>query len=229
MTGETISVLIPTRGRPGPLACTVRLLRQLATNPGRIEILLYIDDDDPVDYEGEVWPKFAMRGARPVHGRVIRGPRFGYERLNECFNRLAAAATGRWCLFWNDDVYMATPYWDLVLDGIRDEIAIALTECNHGRSPCIFPFFTRGYRETVGHVSLNTHSDTWLEEVGTEAGVAVDVPILVLHAMLDDELAREGKARIGDTSSSYYSDEAKALRAEDVRLIKAALAKAGKI
>lgn len=220
MSGETISVLIPTRGRPGPLACTVRLLRQLATTLDRIEILLYVDDDDPVDYEGEVWPKFSARGARRVPGRVIRGPRFGYERLNECFNRLAAEATGRWRLIWNDDVYMATPFWDLVLDGARDEVAVALTECNHGRSPCIFPFFTRGYYETVGHVSLNAHSDTWLEEVGTEAGIAVALPITVFHAMLDDDLAKEGKARIGDLSTSYYSDEMKALRAEDARKLR---------
>lgn len=216
---STISVLCPTRGRPGILACTLRLLRHLARKPERIEILLYVDDDDPIDYASDVWPKLEARGKPPVLGYVIRGPRYGYPGLNNCFNTLAKQASGRWLLLFNDDVFMATPNWDVVLDGVTDDVCVALTEANHGRNPCIFPFFTKSLVDITGHMSLNTHSDTWIEEVGRAAGIAKEVPITVFHAMLDDDLAKEGKKNITDTSKSYYTPEMLAARAADVRAI----------
>lgn len=216
---DIISVLCPTRARPGPLACTMRMLRHLAARPERIEILLYVDHDDPVDYRA-TWERFAERDAPPVPGRILRGPRKFYSGLNECFNALVTGASGRWCMLWNDDVFMATKDWDIILDGVPGEVAVAMTESNHGRSPCTFPFFTRSYADILGYVSLNTHSDTWIEEVGKAAGVAVDVPILVLHAYLDDDLARSGKARIEDTSASYYTRQMAAARAADAQKLR---------
>lgn len=219
-----ISVLCPTRARPGPLACTMRMLRHLAARPERLEILLYVDDDDPIDYR-ETWERFSARGAPLARGRILRGPRKYYSGLNECFNALAKGASGRWCMVWNDDIFMATKDWDLALDAVPGEIAVAMTESNHGRSPCTFPFFTKSYAEILGHVSLNTHTDTWIEEVGKAAGVAVDVPILVLHAYLEDELARSGKARIEEGSASYYTAEMAASRAQDARKLREQLGK----
>lgn len=218
---DVISVLCPTRARPGLAACTIRMLLSLAAKPARIEVILRVDDDERVDYR-EVWKGFAPRGAPPVRGRLMVGPRCGYAGLNMYLNEMAKAATGRWCMLWNDDIFMATPKWDLILDGVPGEVAVALTESNHGRSPCTFPFFTKTYSDIIGHVSAQTHNDTWIEEVGKAAGITVDVPILVLHAMMDDALAKEGKAdgRIEKTSAEYYSPPMQAQRAEDVRKIR---------
>jgi len=218
-----ISVLCPTRSRPGPLACSIRLLRHLAARPDRIEFLLYVDDDDPVDYKA-VWANFSARGAAPVRGSIVVGPRNFYKGLHTCFNRLAQEAAGHWCMLWNDDIFMATKGWDLVLDGVPGEVAVAMTESNHGRSPCTFPIFTRSFSEVLGHVSLNCHNDTWIEEVGKRAGITVDVPILVLHAMLEDTVAIEGKAKIAETSASYYAAAMAEARAEDARKLREYLA-----
>lgn len=218
MNNDTISLLIPTRARPGLLACTVRMLMHLAAKPERVEILLYVDDDDPVDYAG-VWSKFAARGVPSVRGQIHKGPRRGYTALNECFNLLAEKSSGRWLGLWNDDIFMATKDWDLVFDGVPGDFAVAVTESNHGRAPCTFPFLTREVYRAMGHISLNTHSDTWVEEVGRSAEIAVEVPVLVLHAMIDDALAVEGKARIDESSASFYSAEMKAARAKDVKEI----------
>lgn len=224
LKNDIISILIPTRARPGLLACTVRMLHALADRPERIEILLYVDQDDPVNYD-ELWAKFAARGAPRVKGRIYVGPRTYYAGLYKAFNALAHIATGRWVFLWNDDIMMATKGWDTVLDGVPGEVAVAFTEANHGRSPCIFPAFTKTFTDIIGHVSMQTHNDTWIEEVGKGADVVVDVPILVLHAMVEDQLAIEGKANILDTSAAFYSDEMKMRRAADVKKIREYLAK----
>ncbi len=218
----TISVLCPTRGRQGLLVVSIRLLRALAARPDRVEVLLAVDDDDPVDYENEVWPKFTAIGASRVPGKVIRMPRMGYAGLHHYYNALSAASTGHWNMLWNDDIFMTTKYWDRVLDGVPGPLNVVMTESNHGRSPCTFPFFTRRFAEVLGHVSLNAHNDTWIEEVGRAADILVDVPILVLHALTDDETAREGKAdgRINKTSASFYTPEATAKRAEDAKKLR---------
>lgn len=202
----------------------MRMLRQLAAKPARLEILVYADDDDPVDYS-ETWKRFTARGEPSAPGQLLRGPRRGYVGLNHYYNELAKRATGRWCLLWNDDIYMATPSWDLVLDSIDQPVAVAMTESNHGRSPCTFPFFTKSFVDIIGHMSLNTHNDTWVEEVGKGAGIAVDVPITVFHAMLEDTVALEGKANIEKTSASYYAPEMLNARREDIRKIRDYLAK----
>lgn len=219
---DTISVLCPTRGRPGILAASIRILLALAERPERVEILLAVDEDDPVDYEGKVWAQFAARGAPRVNGHVTRFPRQGYSGLNEYLNALAKIATGRWCMLWNDDILMATPKWDAILDGVPGKIAVALTESNHGRNPCTFPFFTKSYADTIGHVSAQTHNDTWIQEVGTAAGITVDVPILVIHAMLEDQTALEGKGngKIEETSAGYYAPAARRQRAIDVQKLR---------
>lgn len=216
MTNDTISVLIPTRGRPQPLEASVRMLLHLAARPERVEILLRVDEDDPVDYEREIWALFARRGEPSVPGRVVRGPRHGYPNLHLYFNELAAVATGRWCVLWGDDTYMATPRWDAVLDGIPGKLVVAGTEANHGRSPCTFPIFTRTYFEALGHVSLNCHNDTWIEETSKAAGLFVDAPIMVFHAYFPEHLHQKSPR----TSEEYGSAEMAAARERDVGLLR---------
>lgn len=222
---DTISVLCPTRERPGLLACSIRMLLHQAARPERVEILIAVDDDDPTDYR-EVWNRFAARGSPATRGAILRTPRKHYESLNDYYNALARKASGRWCTLHNDDALIVTPHWDLILDAIpgADGPLVAMTESNHGRSPCTFPFFTKSFVDTIGHVSLSNHNDTWIEEVGKGAGIAVDVPILVLHAMIEDTVATEGKANIAKTSAKFYSPELTAARAEDVRKLKEKIA-----
>jgi len=219
-----ISVLCPTRGRPGLLAAAVRMLLHHAARPERVEILVMVDNDDPVDYE-KVWLNFAPRGAPRVTGKLFTGPRKGYEKLCEYYNFLAKEASGRWCMLFNDDIFMATQNWDLILDGVPGKVAVAMTESNHGRSPCTFPIFTKSFADAIGHVSMSAHNDTWIEEVGKAAGITVDVPILMLHALIEDKTAHEGKAegRIEKTSAAHYAPEMQRQRAADVAKIKAYL------
>ena len=86
---------------------------------------------------------------------------------------------------------MATPGWDNVLDTVPGEIVVVRTEANHGRLPCTFPIFTKRCFEVLGHVSLNCHNDTWIEEVACDAGVLTDVDITVeaLRGLIDDRIS----------------------------------------
>src|SRR5690606_8725158 len=98
-----IFVLLPSRGRPGPLVESVASLRELADDPARIEVLVAVDPDDPD----------TAQAARDCEAEAWRAPeRFGYARLHEYVNALAHQAGGDWMLLWNDDARMRTRGWD---------------------------------------------------------------------------------------------------------------------
>src|SRR5690554_2132770 len=68
-----ISVLAPTRGRPDALQAMADSVYATATGP--VEVLAYVDDDDPSDY------------SQVTGVRIVTGPRIV---LSDCWNRLAA-------------------------------------------------------------------------------------------------------------------------------------------
>src|SRR5262247_192752 len=102
-----ISILLPSRGRPQSLCSTINGLRDLADDPARIEVLVAADPDD----------QETVDAARAVDADsvIVTQERYGYHRLHEYVNRLAAQAHGTWLLLWNDDAVMLTESWDTVV------------------------------------------------------------------------------------------------------------------
>jgi len=98
-----ISILVPTRDQPELLAGCLRGIQE-TSYPGEIELILI--DNGSVDPD-------ALRLIASVHeqpaARVIRddGP-FNFSRLN---NQAAAAATGEFLCFLNNDVEPVGPDW----------------------------------------------------------------------------------------------------------------------
>jgi hypothetical protein len=95
----TVSLLVPTRGRPDQIASMWASACATASRPNDLELVIYVDDDDPT-----VLPDLG-------DATIIHGPRIV---LSDCWNKCAAAATGDILWLGNDDVLFRTPGWDPV-------------------------------------------------------------------------------------------------------------------
>src|SRR5215472_5522360 len=86
-----ISLLIPTRKRPGQLADAIRSARETAVS-SRLEFCLYLDDDDHSDYS-------AILARTDV--KYMIGPRI---TLSACWNKCFEISTGDILMQGNDDI-----------------------------------------------------------------------------------------------------------------------------
>ena len=101
-----ISILCPTRNRPGQLAEMMKSALNMSLKPDLIEFCLYIDVDDS-SYDDLVLPNNVT---------VIRGPRMW---LSMMYNSLLTAAKGEYFFWSGDDVDFLTHGWD---EEMRKEI-----------------------------------------------------------------------------------------------------------
>lgn len=131
-----ISLLMPTRGR---LKCAERLFSSVISNScrlERIEIILYVDDDD---YKSQ------SISSSDLNIKVIIGPRKTMGAYNtKCYKK----ATGDVIILVNDDMVIQTKNWDLKIDdlhnSIEDQIYLAYgNDLFKGKDLCAFPILSR--------------------------------------------------------------------------------------
>ena len=222
MTRRIIAtVIIPSRGRPARLTTAVRSLLDHARDPDQIEIVVRADDDDPGTAE--------VARALP-RTRVIVGPRgAGYRDLHVWINEIAARTTSRWLWIFNDDarIHSATRPWDEILAGDQTRLTyVKFDECRREPDdPALFPIVGRDVYDTLGHLSLNPHVDSWVDEViRVLSGGAVRYydAVTVDHSRPDDATAAESTAAYPDTSLAFCSPAMWAARQIDAATIKAA-------
>lgn len=224
-----ISLLLPTRNRPDGLARFVESARGTATDPTRVEIVVYIDDDDDA-YD-----------SLDLDIRTVRGPRLV---LSELWNRCFENATGDIVGHMGDDLVFRTVGWDQLIEdafaAVPDRICFVHGwdgDPNH-HSP---PFGTHGFVhrrwvDTVGRFVppyfSSDFNDTWLNDVVDQIGRRVYLPHLYtehLHpafgkAPLDqthqERLARGAADNVG---AIYYSAPMYAERGADAGKLRAAI------
>lgn len=205
-SGPVVSVLAPSRGRPAALQEMADSAHATAVGP--VEVVAYVDDDDPADYS-------TVTGVR-----IVAGPRIV---LSDCWNRLAAEATGSILGMGSDDIRFRTDSWDAKIraafalfadrivfvygrDGIHDEKL-----GTHG-------FVHRRWVETVGYFTWPEfpadYADTWLHELAARVGRSVflpDVYIEHLHFLVGkaevDQTHRERLARRDDGLWAALTDQ----------------------
>ena len=170
-----ISVLLPSRGRPDALLATMAGLLGLAADPADVEILIAADPDDA--------PTLALAadGSLPVQARLWVAPeRFGYKRICDYYNVLAALAAGEWLFMWNDDCVMLTTRWD---ETIRAEApGVLWPAADYATNHNTFPIWPATWTRHLGHVSLDQSSDMWLHDVAAMAGVpSRRIPVSLHH------------------------------------------------
>lgn len=214
-----ISVLLPSRGRVYSLLRSVHSLREHATLPDKLEILVGYDSDD--QQTGQM--------ARSQGCQAVEFQRQGYSKLHVYVNELTALAAGQWLLLWNDDATMLTSGWDSTvrLYDSRKPQVLSLSSTGFGHDLSCFPVVSAVLPQLLGHWSLSPHCDTWMQDIGREARCYQELPIEVYHDRFDltgghfDQTWREGQA--GYQSKDYYGPKLTEARKRDIAKVRAAL------
>jgi hypothetical protein len=169
-----ISVLIPSRGRPEALSRSVDSLLENARDPGNIEILARIDEEDD-----------CLLGYTDPRIKILIGPEWlGYCSMDRFWNELAAASRGKWLMCFNDDALMETKGWDTVLSHYDPKQLPCLVPKDNSTTngwPA-FPIFPRRMFEILGHITLFPGLDTWVKYVWASGPLPVyRIPVVINH------------------------------------------------
>jgi hypothetical protein len=147
------SLLCPTRGRPGHVKRFTESVHRTCTQPGRIELLFYVDDDDPELARYEIGVE-ALRRRLPDFRRIelIVGPAMSVSRS---WNVLAERCDGDLLMMANDDQLYVDYGWDVELE-------------RHARrvSDGIYAFFFDGGQYEPGGADFPIVSRRWYEALG---------------------------------------------------------------
>jgi hypothetical protein len=149
-----------------------------ADDPLRLELVLYLDDDDPALNAYTAW----IRSSDHSRIKDLRGPRV---TLSKTWNCCLAFAAGEILWHGNDDVRFRSDGWDTLIreafEQVPDRIALV-----HGRDGIhdaalgTLSFLHRRWVETVGYFVpphfASDYNDTWLNEVASAIGRRMFVP-----------------------------------------------------
>lgn len=202
-------MLLPSRGRPADLAKAADSLLTLAADPGAVEILAAADPDDEAMTLARAW--------LPRQIQVWTVPeRFGYKRINEYFNALAALAKGEWLLLFNDDAAMLTPGWDAVIRG--EAPGILWPEADYAVDLATFPVIPSAWVRHLGHVSLDQSADMWLHHVGRDTGTLRKIPVSIHHAHVTGDLTAAERDAVADVATFWTPAMVAAREADAAKL-----------
>ena len=169
------SILTPTRNRPANCERFIKSVYNSATKRQNVEMLFYVDDDDPaIDaYKSLHWhaqKEFEeFKNIEFVFGTPMS--------VSKSWNIIAEKCVGDVLIMGNDDLVYQTTSWDELLDieldnYIKDKIYVAWMEDGiNGEKHCAFPIISREWYECLGRFTPGTfnfgYNDTWIFEVGT--------------------------------------------------------------
>lgn len=185
-----ISVLMPTRGRPDGWRRVIETCFATATYPRHVEVLCYLDEDDPARHD-YVWVHSRNgKVTTPLPGQVgmMDGPRI---LLSQAWNELADKAGGEIFMHCGDDVTFNTPGWDQRVreefEKIPDRIGLVFADDLSTNFPelATHGFVHRRWVESVGYFLPPLFScdwnDVWLSEVATKIGRMVPMANVVIE------------------------------------------------
>jgi hypothetical protein len=203
-----ISILIPSRQR-------AKLLKSSLATLGNedYEALVWVDDDDP---ELELY--------MDLPATVFIKERVGYSNFYQMVNFLAAHAKGNWLLLWNDDMRIESKGWvdRIEAHDSRQPLVLNFWDVTNMRNN-LAPVISRRWYKELGHFSLDTHCDSWVQDIANELEVhkpVVGIKVSHLREVLSDQTKAESQAVYPTSSPRYDSDEVKALREIDTNKLR---------
>lgn len=204
-----VSFLVPSRDRFSLLHKSLASLGE-----GDFEFLVCIDDDEP---QADLYEELAKLDKRV---RLFVEPRHSYRALHEYCNRLAREAKGDWLFSWNDDAIMETPDWLKIIASYDHTIPVVLNPYHEVNN--LFPVLSRIFYEVIGHLSLQTHLDSWVQQIGERTGTQIYVPgIKIVHVKPDDETGRaSNEVALHQTGPEFSSEAVQALINQDAEKIR---------
>lgn len=164
--GIAVSILLPSRGRVEMLKRTLRNIADTCgSDPSTVEILIRLDEDDDESIAAQ---ESFHAACSPIDLKIIVGPRGeGYKNFHVFVNELAVVARGDFLMLFNDDARFLSRNWPLAILYWQNRLVI-LRFNTPGFSENIFPAVHRKIFEILGHYSLDTHCDSWIESVAYE-------------------------------------------------------------
>ena len=177
---KKFSLLAPSRNRAGKLKKFIQSVFDLSEFKNRVEILVYIDLDDPgiSDYR-------SLETSLPCNVTFIYGEPV---KVSKSWNILAEQCTGDVLIMGSDDVVYCTHGWDTLLEKelahYADDIYCAWMEDNiNGAKHCAFPIVSRRWYETLGYFTPEAlhigYVDTWIFDIAQRAGRCHFMPHIV--------------------------------------------------
>ena len=158
-----ISLLVPTRGRPKLLRRLFESVAESTSRLEKIEIVLYMDDDDLSTHEVTHPSLQLIKLIKPRGEKMGRMNRMCYE-----------ASRGRFVMLMNDDVVFRTKAWDArVLDAFArfpDEVALVYgNDLHQQEAMATLPIVSRAVCDAMGGICprdyLNVYIDVHLFDV----------------------------------------------------------------
>ena len=165
-----ISVLVPSRGRAVSCFQMAASLFGTADDPSQVELLIYIDDDDP--QKEHYMSLLEASNSAELHAIEINcGPS---EGVGVAWNYLAGECTGQLLMMGNDDLRWETQGWDTAIaEAYRAaDSELFVMHCNdtiqHARHAA-FPIISRSWYEIAGQFVPEIfgfgYHDTWLTQI----------------------------------------------------------------
>jgi hypothetical protein len=216
-----LSLLLPVRGRPD---CVARLFDSIvatASRPDRIEVVLFLDADDPASHALD-HPGLSVRRC------IGRSAKMG-AMTGVCY----AACRGDYIMLMNDDVVCRTPGWDTaVVEAVnRFPDRIALVWCNdlfRGPAlPCLPTFHRETWERAGGLVPAEynrDYIDTHLYDIFRKLkALGCDRLVYLKDIVLEHVHFEAGKVRFDATyaKSRDFADELAFIAWEEGRQIAA--------
>ncbi|WP_143760771.1 aspartyl/asparaginyl beta-hydroxylase domain-containing protein [Actinosynnema mirum] len=232
----SLSLLCPTRNRVGNLSEFLRSAHRTAAAPGRVEVLCYVDEDDPAlpEYR-ELFAHAGRRFAGFARCVLHVGPPIG---VAAAWNHLAERATGDFLMMANDDQLYVDHGWDVALD----QRAAELTALHEDAVLCLyfdaaqypdggrdFPIVSRPWYETLGYfvptIFQQWEVEQWVFDLAERSGRLFAVSgVFVEHRHYQDYKATFDQTyqRHRMTRDKSFADHALFLRTEPERVAETA-------
>lgn len=229
LENRLISILTPSRNRPQRLLTFINSVISLAHNPDNIEILVYIDNDDPAVPQ---YKNIQYDNVQFVYGDE--------PSISNSWNTLAEMCKGDVLIMGNDDLEYRTQDWDKLLlqelSVYHDDIYCAWMEdgINADRH-CAFPIVSRLWYETLGYFTPGVfnfgYNDTWVYDIGKRVDRCHYIPHItaehchfsVNKASFDDTYARnrtQSRGNLYDLDKKIFADTENQRQADAVKLQK---------
>ena len=168
------SILTPTRNRPEKCQRFVESIKRTTREHGRIELLFYIDNDDPS--MGKYRKIEEVYTTDFLRIKMFEGPA---KSVSKSWNDIAAISNGDYMIMGNDDLVYDTVSWDQKLErhlvNLEDPYHMCwVNDDINGNRHCAFPIISKEWYKTVDYFTPGVfhfgYNDTWVYDVAKRIG-----------------------------------------------------------
>ena len=169
-----VSFIYPTRKRFELFKKSTDSLINNCNDINNLEVLVGMDDDDVDTIE---LVRDYIKDKEFI--KLFVTERYTYGHLNYYVNYLSKESTGEYLFLWNDDCYMESKDFDLVMDKYKDKFVVLNPLVTNHVDFCrihsgnLFPIIPRKWIEITGRWSGSAANDTWIEMISKSTNIVV--------------------------------------------------------